>query len=107
MILLYSSTWIRSEYIGFPLAKLELKAGCFIMILKNLNGKHGVCNGSRGILSIYRNRVLEVELLTGDDAGEKEFIPQISNEPTEDEIEFKFIRREFPVRLCFCMTINK
>jgi hypothetical protein len=92
---------------GFPLAKLELKAGCPIMILKNLDAKHGVCNGSRGILRRYRNRVLEVELLTGDHAGEKVFIPRISNQPTEDQIAFKFTRRQFPVRLCFSMTINK
>ena len=92
---------------GFPLAKLELKAGCLIMILKNLDAKHGVCNGSREILRRYRNRVLEVELLTRDHAGEKVFIPQISNQPTEDQIAFKFIRRQSPVRLCFSMTINK
>jgi hypothetical protein len=75
------------------------------MILKNLDGKHGVCNGSRGILRRYRNRVLEVELLTGDHAREV-FIPQISNEPTEDEIGFKFIRREFPVRLCYNQQVT-
>ena len=92
---------------GLPIAKLELKAGCPIMILKNLDARHGVCNGSRGILRRYRNRVLEVELLTGEHAGEKVFIPRISNQPTEDQIAFKFVRRQFPVRLCFSMTINK
>jgi ATP-dependent exoDNAse (exonuclease V) alpha subunit len=92
---------------GMPLAKLEVKIGCPIMILRNLDAAHGVCNGSRGILRRFRNRVLEVELLTGDHAGERVFIPRISNLPTEDQVSFKFTRRQFPVRVCFTMTINK
>ena len=92
---------------GLPLAKLELKVGCPVMILRNLDAAHGVCNGSRGILTQCRNRVLEVKLLTGEHAGTKVFIPRISNQPTEDQVAFKFTRKQFPVRLCFAMTINK
>ena len=56
-----------------------------------------------------RNRVLEVEveLLTGEHAGTKVFIPRITNQPTEDQVAFKFTRKQFPVWLCFAMTINK
>jgi PIF1-like helicase len=52
---------------GLPLHKLKLKKGCPVMVLRNLNPEGGVCNGSRGILTRYRNRVLEVRLLTGRD----------------------------------------
>jgi ATP-dependent DNA helicase PIF1 len=92
---------------GLPLAKLEVKVRCPVMILRNLDTAHGVCNGSRGILTQYRNRVLEVQLLTGEHAGSKVFIPQILNQPTEDQVAFKFNRKQFPVRLCFVMMINK
>ena len=94
---------------GLPLAKLELKVGCPVMILHNLDAAHGMCNGSRGILTQCRNRVLEVEveLLTGEHAGTKVFIPRITNQPTEDQVAFKFTRKQFPVWLCFAMTINK
>jgi hypothetical protein len=92
---------------GLPLSKLELKIGCPVMILRNLDAAHGVCNGSRGILTQCGNRVLEVQLLTGEHAGTKVFIPRISNQPTEDQVAFKFTRKQFPVRLCFAMTINK
>jgi hypothetical protein len=53
------------------LAKLELKIECPVMILRNLPGccTWGVCNGSRGILRHFGNRVLVVELLTGEHAG--------------------------------------
>jgi ATP-dependent DNA helicase PIF1 len=92
---------------GMPLANLEVKIGCPIMVLKNLDAAHGLCNGSRGILTRCRNRVLEVELITGSHAGQKVFIPRTSNMPTEDQVAFKFNRRQFPIRVCFAMTINK
>jgi hypothetical protein len=92
---------------GLPLAKVELKIGCPVMILRNLDAAHGVCNGSRGILRRCGNRVLEVELLTGEHAGSKVFIPRIGCQPTDDQVAFKFVRKQFPVRLCFAMTINK
>ena len=90
-----------------PLAKLEVKLGCPVMILRNLDQSRGVCNGSRGILTRYSNRVLEVQLITGQHAREKVFIPRIPNQPSDDENSFKFTRKQFPVRLCFAMTINK
>ena len=36
---------------GLPLAKLVLKKGCPVMVLRNLNPSHSVCNGTRGILT--------------------------------------------------------
>ena len=92
---------------GLPLSQLKLKAGCPIIILKNLDPAHGVYNGSRGILTRYSNRVLEVVLLTGKYAKQKVFIPRIQNQPSEDQLAFKFTRRQFSIRLCFSMTINK
>jgi ATP-dependent exoDNAse (exonuclease V) alpha subunit len=92
---------------SLPLAKLELKIGCPVMVLKNLDAANGVCNGSRGILTRYGNRVLEVRLLTGSHAGQTVFIPRVANLPGEDENAFKFTRRQFPIRVCFSMTINK
>jgi ATP-dependent DNA helicase PIF1 len=77
------------------------------MVLRNLDAANGVYNSSRGILTRCSNRVLEVELITGDFVGEKMFIPRISNVPTDEQVPFKFSRRQFPVRLCFAMTINK
>jgi hypothetical protein len=92
---------------SLPLAKLELKIGCPVMVLKNLDAANGLCNGSRGILSRHSNRVLEVRLLTGEHAGQTVFIPRVANEPSAEENAFKFTRRQFPIRVCFSMTINK
>ena len=92
---------------GLPLSKLHIKVGCPIIILKNLDPAHGVCNGSRGILRRYKHRVMEVELITGDHAGHNIFVPRIDNYPADQQVGFKFCRRQFPIRLCFAMTINK
>jgi PIF1-like helicase len=78
---------------GLPLSKLKLKEGCPIIVLRNLDAAHGVCNGSRGIVTRLRSRVVEVKLLSEDFAGQKVFIPRISNQPTEDQVAFKFNRR--------------
>ncbi len=49
----------------------------------------------------------ELNLTIPKHAGEIVFIPRIGNQPGDDECSFKFTRRQFPVRLCFFMTINK
>jgi hypothetical protein len=104
----YPTEYLNNFNCGsMPLAKLELKIGCPVMVLKNLDAANGVCNGSRGILTKFDSRVLEIRLLTGEHAGQKVFIPRVANEPGEDENAFKFTRRQFPIRVCFSMTINK
>ena len=48
--LLYPVEYLNSINCSeLPLAKLKLKVGCPVMILRNLNAAEGVCNGSRGI----------------------------------------------------------
>jgi hypothetical protein len=106
--LLYPAEYLNSiNCSGLPLAHLALKVGCPVMVLRNLNLSGGVCNGSRGILTRIRNRVLEVRLITGDHAGSKIFIPQMRLRPIEVQLPFTLSRLQFPVRICFSMTINK
>ena len=92
---------------SLPLHKLELKKDCPVMVLRNLNPEERVCNGSRGILMRYQNRVLEIRLITGQHAGSMVFIPHMSITPAETQIPFEFCCRQFSIRLCFAMTINK
>ena len=106
--LLYPVEYLNSIICsGLPLHKLQLKVGCPVMILRNLNPGEGVCNGSRAIVTRMSNRVLEVRLLTGDHAGKTTFIPRISIIPSSTQVPFEFCRRQFPVKVCFAMSINK
>jgi ATP-dependent exoDNAse (exonuclease V) alpha subunit len=77
------------------------------MVLRNLNPTEGVCNGSRGIVTRMTNRVIELRLLGGDYAGNQVFIPRINIYPTDAQIPFQLCRRQYALRLAFCMSINK
>ena len=106
--LLYPVEFLNSiNASGVPLAKLTLKIGCPVMVLRNLNPSQGVCNGTRGILTKMSNNVLEIRLLTGNNKGEHFFIPRITITPSDVQIPFELRRRQFPICVAFAMTINK
>jgi len=94
---------------GLPLAHLELKLGCPIILLCNLDHKHGLCNGSRATVVQMSNRVLQVRLLGGDHDSENAFIPRITLSPPIHGLDFTIHlkQRQFPVQLTFAMTINR
>ena len=50
---------------------------------------------------------IELELLTGEKAGSRAFIPRIRLHPAPSLTPFEFVRTQFPVNLAFAMTINK
>lgn len=91
---------------GLPPSQLRLKKGVPLMILRNLDQKNGLCNGTRAILIHIGSRVLRVRILSGDHAGKEAFIPRITLSAA-NELPFDLRRHQFPVRLCFAMTINK
>jgi hypothetical protein len=45
---------------GLPLANVELKIGCPIILLCNLNSKRGLCNRTRATVMQMSNHVLQV-----------------------------------------------
>ena len=94
---------------GLPLAHLELKLGCPIILLRNLDHKHGLCNGSRATVVQMSNCVLQVRLLGGNHDGENVFIPRITLSPPIHGLDFTIHlkQRQFPVQLAFAMTINR
>jgi hypothetical protein len=104
----YPMEYLNSIESGsLPPARLEVKPGVPLMLLRNLDQKQGLCNGTRLRLVQMRNRVLEVRIITGPCAGNTAFIPRITISPSEGELPFELHRRQFPVRLAFAMTINK
>ena len=92
---------------GLPLAKLKLKIGCPLMVLRNINAGEDICNGSQGIVTQVGEHVIQVQLITGDHAGSLIFVPPLGISPSDTQLPFEFEWRQFPVRLCFAMTINK
>ncbi|XP_073138923.1 uncharacterized protein [Henckelia pumila] len=93
---------------GMPPHRLLLKKNCPIMLLRNLDPSDGLYNGTRMVCREFKNNVIHTEITVGHHAGKKVFIPRIPLSPPENEgYPFHFRRKQFPVRLCFAMTINK
>jgi ATP-dependent DNA helicase PIF1 len=104
---LYPTEFLNSiNASGLPMARLALKPGCPLMLLRNIDPTNGLCNGTRMILLEIRPMVLRCRILGGDYAGNEVFIPRITIDPSDD-LPVNLYRRQFPVRLAFVMTINK
>ncbi|KAJ0592201.1 putative DNA helicase [Helianthus annuus] len=50
---------------------------------------------------------LEAEIISGGNIGTRTYIPRISLIPSNKKIPFEFQKRQFPLAVCFAMTINK
>ncbi|XP_050290504.1 uncharacterized protein LOC126728763 [Quercus robur] len=95
------------KFPGIPNHKLRLKVGLPIMLLRNLNQSNGLCNGTRLLVTQLSKWVLEVQIISGTHIGEKVCIPRIVLSPSNSKWPFVLKRRQFPVSVCFAMTINK
>ncbi|CAN1216766.1 ATP-dependent DNA helicase PIF1, partial [Linum perenne] len=62
-----------------------------VILLRNIDQSTGLCNGTRLIIKRLGTWSIEVEVLTGSHAGDRVYLP----------------RRQYPIALCFAMTINK
>ncbi|KAF8113549.1 hypothetical protein N665_0048s0010 [Sinapis alba] len=92
---------------GLPNHALRLRIGTPVMILRNLDPKEGLCNGTRLQITQLAKHILEAKIITGKRVGEKFFLHRILIEPSDSKLPFKMRRRQFPVKVAFAMTINK
>lgn len=88
---------------GIPEHNISLKVGVPIIIMRNLRPPQ-MCNGTRARVVSLKPNIIEAVLLTGPSVGEIVLIPRIKTIPNDT---LKFMRTQFPVQVCFAMTINK
>ena len=92
---------------GMPPHILILKKNCIIMLLRNMDMKRGLCNGTRLIVRNLHTYVIDAEILTGKNTGDLVLIPRIKLAPSDTSLPFLLERTQFPIRVSYCMTINK
>ncbi|CAN1136497.1 hypothetical protein LINPERPRIM_LOCUS21131 [Linum perenne] len=88
----FPTEFLNSMKIGnFPVHELKLKVRALVILLRNIDQATGLCSGTRLIIKRLGTWSIEVEVLTGSHVGDRVYLP----------------RRQYPVALCFSMTINK
>jgi hypothetical protein len=104
----YSREFLQTiEPNGLPPSILQLKIGAPIMLIRNLRPTEGLCNGTRLVVLGLTKHVIHARILTGDRKGQETLIPRIQLNSLPNEVPFQLTRRQFPVKLCFAITINK
>ena len=75
------------------------------MLLRNINPRQGLCNGTRLIYNrCIDNKLLQCRIV---ETGRIVLIPRITFIPKVGEYTFEWQRRQFPVKKSFATTINK
>ncbi|XP_074352765.1 uncharacterized protein LOC141691914 [Apium graveolens] len=90
-----------------PKHHLKIKEKCVIMLMRNLNQIMGLCNGTRMIVKRCLPNSIVCDILIGSQFGTTHIIPRIKMEPSDTQWPFEFKRVQFPVQLCYVVTINK
>ncbi|XP_035835716.1 uncharacterized protein LOC110897618 [Helianthus annuus] len=82
---------------GLPNHRLVLKVGVPVMLLRNIDQRNGLCNGTRLQVKKLYNRVIEAEIISGANIGTSTYIPRINLIPSDKKIPFAFQMRQFPL----------
>lgn len=104
-------SWFTKEYLnerqfnGIPVHNLELKIGAPVILLRNVDPSRGLCNGTRLIVKgLFRKFLICVKMT---DPNTPIMLSNMDLSPSQDQLGYTFVRRQFPIALAFAMTINK
>lgn len=77
------------------------------MLLRNINQREGLCNGTHLIVSQLLPNVIEATIITSTCIGKHVYIRCIKFIHKSSDMPFTFSRKQFPFKVCYAMTINK
>ncbi|GKC34437.1 ATP-dependent DNA helicase PIF1-like protein [Tanacetum coccineum] len=90
-----------------PPHALCLKRELPVMLIRNVNPTIVLCNGTRLIITNLGQFVVRAKILTGSHIGDIFFLHRIMMSSTQTKWPFVLKRRQFPLKPCYSMTINK
>lgn len=105
--------WFTTEVLneikcsGIPSHRLRLKPRVPVMLMRNIDQANGLCNGTRLLVNELCKNVIGPIVQIGKNIGDKIYISRMNLIPSDPGLPFKFQRGQFPLSVCFAMTINK
>jgi ATP-dependent DNA helicase PIF1 len=66
-----------------------------------------LCNGTRLTVTYLGADVIGGKIVSGNDDGDVVYIPRMRLLPSDANVSISFQRRQFPLCVCFGMSINK
>ncbi|CAN0903848.1 hypothetical protein LINGRAHAP2_LOCUS22760 [Linum grandiflorum] len=95
------------SYNGMPEHQIRFKQYSIVMLLRNLNPAAGICNGTRILITHLDTNVIRGLIVGGSFEGTIAIISRIVLDKKDSKWPFTLKRRQYPLRLCYGMTINK
>ena len=92
---------------GLSPPTLRLKVGQPVICIRNISRSLGVANGTRLIVTQLKRHYIVCDILTGNRSGKSVVLPRITLNFVNKDLPFTIIRRQFPLRPAFALTINK
>ena len=90
---------------GMPPHIIKLKAGCMVMLIRNVHRDLGLVNGARLIVRGFQPRCVDCEIAGGVHEGRRVFNPRMVF--FSEGGSFMLRRRQLPLRQACAMTVNK
>ncbi|CDY59563.1 BnaCnng35270D [Brassica napus] len=97
----------RIKASGLPNHSLQLKVGCPVMLLRNIDPVGGLMNGTLLQITELYDFMIKAKVITWEKVGRTVLIPMLSITPSDKKLPFKMRRRQLPIGVAFAITINK